>query len=670
MNKNRLIKGAACTMTAVIMVTNIGMSSVCAYAADGSSTNDKEEVVYIITDATGKTNSVNVVNIFEKGNITDYGNYSEVKMLNSTDSISQSGDKVTFSTDKDKVYYQGTLNQAQIPWNINISYELNGKSVTPEQLAGADGKLKIHISITENEKADTSFYEQYALQAAFTLDTDKCENIVADGATMANVGADKQISYTVLAGKGLDAYITADVTDFEMDAASINGVKLNLNIDIDDSELKDKVKEITDATRKLDDGAGALTDGSSQLVDGGSSVKDGADSLNDGVTSLDEGVTSLNSGVATMQSALDTLASNSNNLTDGSTQMLDALKLIQSQLSAVSVSTEQLKQLTDSSSAIKQGITDAYNGAVLLQQNVSYDSYKAALSANGLDIDTLQAGNTQAIHSLSEQISSLSATVAQLKSIPGYESNETYMTQVAQLEAQIKSLSDIVTLLTGNNAAIGGTQSYLNVVSASTAQLVAGLNELNTQYEMFDAAINNLAVTLSDMVVKVNTLRDGIDQLVTSYSSLDSGISDYTDGVASIVAGYSGIVDGVNTLAGGSKSLADGSKALKEGTGSLYDGIVSLNDGTKELKDGTSEFYDKTADLDTQVQEQIDSMLDDISGGDEPAVSFVSDKNENVKSVQFVIKTSEIKKADESSVTTDETVKKSVWQKFVDLFKK
>ena len=42
---------------------------------------------------------------------------------------------------------------------------------------------------------------------------------------MANVGSNKQISYTILPGKGLDAEVTADVKDFEMDAVTINGVK-------------------------------------------------------------------------------------------------------------------------------------------------------------------------------------------------------------------------------------------------------------------------------------------------------------------------------------------------------------------------------------------------------------------------------------------------------------
>mgnify|MGYP004500606555 CR=1 FL=1 len=48
----------------------------------------------------------------------------------------------------------------------------------------------------------------------------------------------------------------------------------------------------------------------------------------------------------------------------------------------------------------------------------------------------LQAGNTAAIQTLTAQINELSAALEQIKSIPGYESDETCMGQLAQLEAQ------------------------------------------------------------------------------------------------------------------------------------------------------------------------------------------------------------------------------------------
>lgn len=664
MNKKRIIAGV---LAASMIVGNVAMTSTNVYAATLSN-GQKEEVVYIMTDANGTVDTVNVVNIFGKGYVTDYGNYSSVKMLTATDAIAQNGDTITFSTDKEKVYYQGTMNDTQIPWNISITYILDGKELSAEKLAGQSGALKIHMQISENTKCNNDYFNNYALQATLALDTKQCKNITADGATLANVGADKQISYTILPGKGLDALVTADVIDFEMDAIAINGIKLNLNIEIDDAELMEKVTEIMDASAKLNDGATTLSNGTAKLNDVGGNLSSGVNSLYDATSTLNSGISSLSQGVSNMQEGLNTLNSKSSSLTNGSTQIKDALTTIQSSLANVSISTEQLKQLTDSSSAIKQGISDLYDGAVTLQANLSYEAYKAAMNQNGLNIDQLKAENSAAITSIPEQITGLQGSLQQLKSIPEYESNEEYAAQVAQLEAQIASLSNIVTLLTGNNAAIGGTETYLNTVSSGVDSLVSGLSVLKTKYETFDAAIVTFANTLSGLAVNMSSLKSGIDQLVTNYATLDSGITEYTNGVASIVASYSKLVDGVSTLASGSKELLEGTGTLKQGTSDLYDGIVSLCDGATELNDGTSEFYEKTSDMDTQVEDSINEMIDSISGDETETVSFASDKNRNVQSVQFVIKTTAIEKMEITTVEDTTTTKMNFWQKLFHLF--
>lgn len=658
MNRNKLIAGM---LAATIITVNISASGVTAFAADGSS-NQKEEVVYVMTDAKGSVSNVNVVNIFGKGSITDYGNYSSVKMLNSTDDISVNGDKITFNTDKDKIYYQGTMENVQLPWNIKFTYILDGKELTPEQLAGKSGKLEIRIKIDKNDKASGDFYDDYAFQASLTLDTNKCKNIVADGATLANVGADKQISYTVLPGKGLDAAITAEVTDFEMDAAAINGVMLNLDVDIDDAELMDKVTQIMDASKSINEGAVKLSDGSSELVDGGGSFSDGAVSLHDGVSTLNDGISTLGDGVIKMQDALNQLNSKSSELTSGSSQMLDALKTVQSELDKVSMSTDQIKQLTDSSAAIKEGINDAYAGAVSLQSEMTYDAYAATLKSNGLDIAQVQSGNTATINQLTSEIQTLTAQAAQLENVPGQEST------VAQLKSMISSYTQIVTLLTGNNAAISGTSQYFGALSSGSTELVDGLAKLKSNYEAYDAAINSLASSLSDMVVKMGTLKSGINQIVSSYKSLDTGIKEYTDGVASIVAAYTELVTGTNSLMDGSKELLDGSADLKQGASDLYDGIVTLNDGSNELSEGTGEFYEQTDGMDGKIRDSIDEMISSISGGDAEVVSFVSDKNENVSAVQFVIKTAAIEKAEVVQDDTEQVQKLNFWQKLLKLF--
>lgn len=68
-----------------------------------------------MTDAEGKVQNLNVVNIFGSGSVTDYGDYTGVKMLTTNDPITQNGDEITFTTDAERVYYQGTLENREIP---------------------------------------------------------------------------------------------------------------------------------------------------------------------------------------------------------------------------------------------------------------------------------------------------------------------------------------------------------------------------------------------------------------------------------------------------------------------------------------------------------------------------------------------------------------------------
>ena len=95
----------------------------------------------------------------------------------------------------------------------------------------------------EGVERPTRGNDRCALQASFTLDTEKFRDISAPNATVANVGAKKQISYTLLPGKGIDTSITAEVENFQMPAVSINGVSMEINIEVDDKELTDKVNE-------------------------------------------------------------------------------------------------------------------------------------------------------------------------------------------------------------------------------------------------------------------------------------------------------------------------------------------------------------------------------------------------------------------------------------------
>lgn len=305
MKQIKQIKNVNKFTAAALSVLLLSLSALPAYA--DAVPSEKEEVIYIMTDASGKVTDMEAVNIFAGGDIIDYGDYSAVKPLNTTDSIAQNGNRITFSSSADKVYYQGTMNNSEIPWNISIRYFLDGKEYSAEDIAGKSGALEIRFSISKNESYNGGFYENYALQASFTLDTGICRNISSSGATVANVGSDKQLTYTIMPGKGIDTVISADVTDFEMDPVAINGVRLNMNFEIDDSDLSDKVNELVSAVGDLNDGASEIKDGAGKLYDATGTLKGKVGELYTGTGALTNGAGELYSGLSEITAKNDQL---------------------------------------------------------------------------------------------------------------------------------------------------------------------------------------------------------------------------------------------------------------------------------------------------------------------------------------------------------------------------
>ena len=350
-----------------------------AFAAGNSS--EKEEVIYINMYSDGSVKDVYAVNIFSGGNITDYGDYYSVELLNTSDKITQNGDLISFSSSADRVYCKGKMKRTVIPWNISIKYFIDGTEYSADEVAGKSGHLEIKFKVTRNESCSGPFFDNYALQAAFTLDTKKCRNITAPDATLANTGSKKQISYTMLPGKGIDTAITSDVTDFEMEAVSINGVPLSMNIEVEDYELTDRVTELIDAVSELDDGVSELLDGTSELKSGSDELQNGATELTggasellDGAQDLLDGASELHDGSAELDSGAQDILNGSAELKGGSAELCDGAQTLYETIRDVVVTAEkQLKSamsdLVDGIKQIKNAFVDFVSGALYFKDS-------------------------------------------------------------------------------------------------------------------------------------------------------------------------------------------------------------------------------------------------------------------------------------------------------------
>lgn len=111
------------------------------------------------------------------------------------------------------------MNTRDLPWLFGLSYRLDGRPIEAEDLAGRDGHVEIELDIRQNPDYQGELLNSHTLQITAALDTADCRNIVAEGATQANVGTKRQLSYIVLPGSEKTIVIEADATHFEMDPA-------------------------------------------------------------------------------------------------------------------------------------------------------------------------------------------------------------------------------------------------------------------------------------------------------------------------------------------------------------------------------------------------------------------------------------------------------------------
>ena len=293
--KQKIVRRASALVLAGCLLAGAALPAFAASA--------KEEVIYANLDASGTVTGVYAVNSFsvQAGDtVADHGSYTAVRNMTTSDAVKQSGDTVTVHVTEDgKLYYEGTMDAATaLPWVVKLTYTLDGQEISPDELGGKSGALSIRLQVSRNPDCTGSFFDDYALQVTMSLDTGLARNIEAPGATVANVGSKKQLSYILLPGSDSDVTVTADVTDFAMNAISLNGVKLRLNLGLDGADLTGMLDRLQSGSVQLDDGANALADGIAQ-------VQAGLDTLNGKSGALTGGSAKVKAALTQMQTALN-----------------------------------------------------------------------------------------------------------------------------------------------------------------------------------------------------------------------------------------------------------------------------------------------------------------------------------------------------------------------------
>lgn len=588
---------------------------------------DRDETVYLITKPDGTvTDTISAVHLINKDGedtIDDVSDLTDIKNTNGDEKFTQDGDKVTWEANGNDIYYQGH-STAEAPVTVKVTYTLDGDEISPKELAGKSGHVKIHYDYTNNtsytEKVngeDVTTVVPFAAITGMILNDDFTNVKVSNGRVIQNGTKTIAIGYALpgvkdsleKSGGSFDKDLSlpesfdveADVKDFDLET------QMTALIDASNT-LTSNAKETDDLSSdmdKLSDATDELADGSKQLSDGASDLSSGADKLADGAKSAKDGSTKLESGSKQIRDGLGTLQKNMSTFTSGASSLSSGLKTYTAGVSQLNGGIGQLKtSLAPLSSALPAlgnlNITDLATQMSALSKGVAQlktgsDQLLAGYNGDGTaanpglvkSMDQLTTGSksvSDAAAQVSSGASSLDKGIGQIQSaLSGVGSqfatqSQTQLTQTIDSKlnsnTQLLGLLKQVGILTEDKITLTNIDSVVTKLTATQSKVIAAIAQSNGD----DTA---------KATATYYTALDGLHQVQAAKSALDAAGQSLQSELTS-----ESVTSQIKQLTDGSKQLADGSSKLAAGAKTVSDGMSAANDGVKKMAAGQKQLSD------------------------------------------------------------------------------
>ena len=415
---------------------------------------NKEETVYVISDANGNPNKVIVSDWIKNTEgakkIKDISNLKDVETVKGDNSYTIN-EKNSYEWDANgsDIYYKGT-GTAELPVGVNIVYMLDGKETSPKELAGKSGKLKMKITYTNRKYEEKTvnakkekIYVPFVMLTGMMLDNEKFSNVAVSNGTVE---------------------ITADVKDFEL-ATTLTVATNDMFNDFDTTKLDKKAKDLNKQLNELSDATEKLLDGTSQLYTGLSTLLDKSGELIDGIDKLYSGAKQIKSGTESLSNGTDTLSAGASKLNSG------------------------VGELSGGAGTLDDGAYSLKNGAAQV------DSGAGSLAGGVSKLDSGVAELQGYIASLSGGLKKISSNSSSLKA----GAKQVFNTFLSTADTQIAAAG-----LTADKLTI---ENYGKVLSG----LIASMSDENAQKYAYGVALNTVTATVNS---QKDVIRQGVENAV------------------------------------------------------------------------------------------------------------------------------------------------------------
>lgn len=648
---------------------------------------DKTETVYAKADADGTVNEVTVNTVLKNKNekkIQDYSNLTDIKNIKGDEEYTKQSDgTILWDNQGEDIEYEGKSSE-QLPVTVQIRYFLDDKEVSPKELAGKSGSLKIRFDYENHTKEETNVNGKkvelpvpFAAISALLLSEDNATNIeVKNGKVISLDGQNLIIGYACPGlAKNLNlsdseltkdielpeyVEVTADVTDFELDfTATVFSSGLLSNLD---EENLNELDETSDNMDKIQEASGKLKDGSGKLLDGMKTYDEYMKQYLSGVDSLKEGVDALKSGMQVLNENKTALGSGAQALTDGLCQFSNGLSAISfgnvSGQSGVDFSGVEnamvalvadgqklntaLTQLQTQLQTVENFVTEAVTYQTTVQNDV--EAVKNTLGA--IDWDAIENdAKAQREAQIDSAVEAALNETMQETSLSEEEQEILKEGLKSSLETQLKE-NDKDTELTkeAREKTEEAVQILLSIPALDIPDLsvdISALPAILTDMQAQMQALGEAAELLGGLPEQMQTLQEGMETIQNAAEQLAKGSSQLNTGI-------SAFSDGIGQLYVGGQSLSEGTDQLSSAGSALDSGYQALIDGMKALDEGFAEFdkeaIQKLTDLAGDDLTNLTTKIRGLKKVDAEYQNFGGIYEGQSGSVRFIIETEEIKK--------------------------
>lgn len=247
-----------------------------------------DETLYVTMDPYGEIKESSIVKNYQmngSSKVVDYGAYE--KVMNLTDHsepvLGEDG-SITFSPEETgkRFYFEGRTQteKSQLPWDIKVSYRLNGVEKKADELAGEKGLIEINVDLTPNKGLSDYYRNNMALMASTVVDMDKNLSLEAEGAQVQAVGNLNMVAFFQLPGEEGHYSIRIGSEDFKFSGIVFAMVPLTV------SQLE-KVNDLRDAKETVEDSADAISDSLDVVLNTMGNMQKSIEDTADGIRGLD-----------------------------------------------------------------------------------------------------------------------------------------------------------------------------------------------------------------------------------------------------------------------------------------------------------------------------------------------------------------------------------------------